>query len=76
MQTLARGVWQLSGFPRNSVNVYLLEDVPIDAATHWTKPRILRQCRSPAPVELRLNTGQENRMKILDKQITGSNLTL
>src|SRR5262245_57624508 len=45
MQMLARGVWQLSGFPRNWVNVYLLEDVLIDAATRWAKRRILRQVR-------------------------------
>jgi hypothetical protein len=31
MQALADGVWQLSGFPRNAINVYVLEDdQPLD----------------------------------------------
>jgi glyoxylase-like metal-dependent hydrolase (beta-lactamase superfamily II) len=43
MQLLAKGLWQLSGFPRHWFNVYLAEDVLIDAATRWAKRRILRQ---------------------------------
>jgi hydroxyacylglutathione hydrolase len=43
MQMLAQGVWQLTGFPRHWFNVYLLEDVLIDAATRWARRRILRQ---------------------------------
>lgn len=45
MQMLAQGVWQLRGFPRNWFNVYLVEDVLIDAATRWAGRRILRQLR-------------------------------
>jgi glyoxylase-like metal-dependent hydrolase (beta-lactamase superfamily II) len=43
MQMLADGVWQLSGFPRNAVNVYLLEDVLIDAGTVVDRRRVLKQ---------------------------------
>jgi len=45
MREVARGVWQLSGVPRDLFNVYLLEDVLIDAATRWARGRILRQLR-------------------------------
>ena len=45
MQMIAEGVWQLRGFPRDMFNVYLAEDVLIDAATRWAKGRILRQLR-------------------------------
>ncbi len=43
MRQLAAGVWQLSGLPRNAINVYLVEDVLIDAATRRAERRILRQ---------------------------------
>lgn len=43
MQQLAEGVWQLSGFPPNSVNVYVLGDVLIDAGLAFDKRRILKQ---------------------------------
>jgi hypothetical protein len=33
MKQLADGVWQLSGFPPNGINVFVLEDVLIDAST-------------------------------------------
>ena len=42
MKQLADGVWQLSGFPPNAINVYLLEDVLIDASTRYATRRILR----------------------------------
>jgi glyoxylase-like metal-dependent hydrolase (beta-lactamase superfamily II) len=45
MQMLANGLWQLSGFPRDWFNVYLVGDVLIDAGTRWAKRRILRQLR-------------------------------
>ncbi len=45
MNLLAPGVWQLRGFPPHLFNVYLVEDVLIDAATRWGRPRILRQLR-------------------------------
>lgn len=43
MQQLAPDVWQLSGFPPNSVNVYVLGDVLIDAGLAFDKRRILKQ---------------------------------
>ena len=43
MRRLADGVWMLSGFPPNAINVYLLGDVLVDAATHYAGKRILRQ---------------------------------
>ena len=51
MQLIAKGVWQLTGFPRHFINVYLVEDVLIDAGTRWAKRRILRQLRD-RPVRL------------------------
>lgn len=43
MQRLADGVYQLSGFPRNAINVYVLEDVLIDAGAAFDRKRILKQ---------------------------------
>ena len=43
MKQLADGVWQLSGFPPNAINVYVIEDVLIDASTRYATRRILRQ---------------------------------
>jgi len=43
MRMLAKDVWQLSSFFQNWFNVYLVEDVLIDAATRWSKRRILTQ---------------------------------
>jgi hydroxyacylglutathione hydrolase len=43
MRELAPGVWQLRGFPRNVMNVYLVEDVLIDAASRHAGRRILRE---------------------------------
>jgi hydroxyacylglutathione hydrolase len=43
MTEVAKGVWQLSGFPPNAFNVYLVGDVLIDTATRWARRRILRQ---------------------------------
>ncbi len=45
MRQLADGVWQLRGFPPDAINVYLLGDVVIDAATKLGHRRILRQLR-------------------------------
>ena len=45
MHKIAKGVWQLSGFPPHLFNVYLAEDVLIDAATRWARGRILSQVR-------------------------------
>jgi hydroxyacylglutathione hydrolase len=45
MRQLADGVWQLGGFPPNLVNVYLLDDVLIDAGARYDAGRILRELR-------------------------------
>jgi hydroxyacylglutathione hydrolase len=43
MQQLAEDVYQLQGWPRNAINVYVIGDVLIDAATRQAEQRILRQ---------------------------------
>jgi glyoxylase-like metal-dependent hydrolase (beta-lactamase superfamily II) len=43
MKELADGLYQLRGFPPNGINVYLLGDVIVDAATKRAGRRILRQ---------------------------------
>ncbi|MEA2272839.1 MAG: hydroxyacylglutathione hydrolase [Solirubrobacteraceae bacterium] len=43
MKQLADGVWQVTPFPFNSINAYLLEDVLVDAAARQSGKRILRQ---------------------------------
>ncbi len=43
MKRLADGVWQLKGFPPDAINVYLIEDVLIDAGTRHAAKRILKQ---------------------------------
>ena len=43
MKQLAAGVHQLRGWPPNAINVYLIGDVLIDAATHQGEQRILKQ---------------------------------
>ncbi len=43
MRQLAEDVHQLSGWPRNAINVYLLDDVLLDAATRQGEQRIMRQ---------------------------------
>ncbi|MGA7397897.1 MAG: MBL fold metallo-hydrolase [Solirubrobacterales bacterium] len=45
MKRLAPGVERLGQFPRPLVNVYLVEDVLIDAGTTWDKWRIPRQVK-------------------------------
>jgi hydroxyacylglutathione hydrolase len=43
MQQLAEDVYQLRGFPPNAINVYVIGDVLIDAATRQAEKRIMRQ---------------------------------
>jgi glyoxylase-like metal-dependent hydrolase (beta-lactamase superfamily II) len=43
VKQLADGVWQLSGFPPNGINVFVIEDVLVDASTRYATRRILRQ---------------------------------
>jgi glyoxylase-like metal-dependent hydrolase (beta-lactamase superfamily II) len=45
VKQLANGLYQLSGFPPNGINVYLMGDVIVDAATRFASRRILRQVR-------------------------------
>jgi hydroxyacylglutathione hydrolase len=45
MKQLAPDVWQLRGFPPNAINVYLVGDVLIDAATRHAGRRIFREIR-------------------------------
>jgi hydroxyacylglutathione hydrolase len=43
VKNLAPGVWRLKQIPAPSVNVYLVEDVLIDAGTRWDRRRIFSQ---------------------------------
>ncbi len=43
MREIADGVWQLSGWPPNNVNVYVLGDVLIDAGLAFHRGRIMNQ---------------------------------
>ncbi len=43
MKQLAPGVWRLDEFPRPLINVYLAEDVLIDAGRNWDAGRIRKQ---------------------------------
>jgi hydroxyacylglutathione hydrolase len=45
MKELAPGVHQLAGFPPNSVNVYLVGDVLVDAGSRLDRHLILRQLK-------------------------------
>ena len=48
VKQLADGLFQLRGFPPNAINVYLMGDVLVDAATRHAGSRILRQlARAP-----------------------------
>jgi glyoxylase-like metal-dependent hydrolase (beta-lactamase superfamily II) len=51
MHRIANGVWQLAGFPRDWINVYVVKDILIDAGTRWATRRILRQVRN-RPIRL------------------------
>jgi hydroxyacylglutathione hydrolase len=43
MKQVADGLWQLSGFPPNAINVFLMGDVLVDAGTKHSGRRIFRQ---------------------------------
>jgi glyoxylase-like metal-dependent hydrolase (beta-lactamase superfamily II) len=45
MKQVADGLWQFRGFPPNAINVYLMGDVLVDAATRHAGRRILSQLR-------------------------------
>ena len=46
MRELADGLWQLKGWPPDAINVYVAQDVLIDAATKQAERRIFRQIAS------------------------------
>jgi glyoxylase-like metal-dependent hydrolase (beta-lactamase superfamily II) len=48
MRALAPGVRQLGGFPPNTINVYLVGDVLVDAGTPAARKRILRELDAAA----------------------------
>lgn len=43
MKYLAPGVWRLKEFPAPSINVYLAEDVLIDAGRRWDRGRVFAE---------------------------------
>jgi hydroxyacylglutathione hydrolase len=45
MKQHADGVWQLSGFPPNAINVFLLDDVLVDASARFATRSILKQLK-------------------------------
>jgi hydroxyacylglutathione hydrolase len=45
VKQLAPDVWKLSGFPPNAINVYVLGDVLVDAASRHAGRRIFRQIK-------------------------------
>ena len=48
MKQLAEGLWQLRGFPPDAINVYLMGDVLVDAASRRAGRRILGQVEGHA----------------------------
>ena len=48
MKEVADGVWQLTGFPPNGINEYLLGDVLVDAGAKQGKRQILKDLRGHA----------------------------
>jgi hydroxyacylglutathione hydrolase len=43
LRSLAPGIWRLDEFPRPLINIYLADDVLIDAGRRWDAGRIRRQ---------------------------------
>ena len=43
MKRIADDLWQLSGFPPNAINIFLMGDVLVDAGTRHSGRRIFRQ---------------------------------
>jgi hydroxyacylglutathione hydrolase len=46
MERVADGVYILDGFPKYGINIYLIEDVLLDAGTRWATGRILRELKN------------------------------
>ena len=59
MRELAKHVSLLNGFPPNGINVYLVGDVLVDAATRWAEQRNLRELgdRKLSPETLMMGYG-------------------
>lgn len=45
MEKVAEGLYLLKGFPKYSINIYLMEDVLVDAGTAFSKNRILKELK-------------------------------
>ena len=45
MREIAADVYLLSGWPRNGINVYLMDGILVDAGTRYATHRILKQAR-------------------------------
>jgi hydroxyacylglutathione hydrolase len=45
MQQIAPDLYLLNGFPKNAINIYLMEQVLVDAGTRYASRRILSQLR-------------------------------
>lgn len=43
MKPIADGLFLLHGFPKHAINVYLMGEILVDAATKWAGRRILRE---------------------------------
>jgi glyoxylase-like metal-dependent hydrolase (beta-lactamase superfamily II) len=54
LRNLAPGVWRLDEFPRPLINIYLAEDVMIDAGRRWDAGRIRKQLGGKQLSELAL----------------------
>ena len=54
MKRLAPGVWRLKEFPRPTINVYLAENVLIDAGRRWDRKRIFAELEGVEISELAL----------------------
>jgi hydroxyacylglutathione hydrolase len=71
MKQLADGVHMLRGFPPNAINVYLVEDVLIDAATRRAGRRILGQlkgCRLSAHALTHAHPDHQGASKLVCEQ--------
>src|ERR1700749_4184941 len=54
MKRLASGVWRLKEFPGPTINVYLAEDVLIDAGRTWDRKRIFAELEGVEIAEVAL----------------------
>jgi glyoxylase-like metal-dependent hydrolase (beta-lactamase superfamily II) len=45
MRPVAKGIWQLDGFPPHAINAFLVDDVLFDCRTRWAAGQILRELK-------------------------------